>query len=247
MAGTPAAGVKLGAESSDRRFFAASAAAVVIFVFAGFARSFYLHGLFGVPSPSPFLQFHGSVMSGWVLLLFIQTALISTKRVLWHRRLGFTGACYAALIVVLGCVATLSAAAREVRHHSADAGSQLTVLSLELTQMMLFACLVGAAVTLRNRHDWHKRLMLLATLCILPNVIVRLAFMTTVEVLQRNLTVLALWALLVVVVAAIDSYRRRGVHPAFGIVGTAAVASLYAAYIVGVTPTWIRFSTWLVS
>ncbi len=247
MARTPAGGMSLNAMSPDRRFFAVSAAAIVVFVFAGFARSFYLHDLFGVPAPSLFLDLHGSVMSGWVLLLFIQAALVSAKRVRWHRRIGFFGACYAVLIVVLGCMATLGAAAREVRAHSADVGSQLNVLALELTQMALFASLVGAAVLLRNRHDWHKRLMLLATLCILPNVIVRLAFMTSIEMLHQNITLLTLWALLVVVVAGVDSYRHRSVHPAFGIVGSAAVASLYAAHAVGVSSSWVRWSTWWVS
>ena len=186
-------------------------------------------------------------MSGWILLLFIQTTLVAKRRVLSHRRLGIFGACYAGVIVVVGCTATLIAAAREVRAHSVDVASQLNVLALELTQMLLFACLVGSAVWLRNRYEWHKRLMLLATLCILPNVIVRISFLTTKDFFQHNITLLSLWALLVLVVVALDSYRRRRVHPAFGLVGPIAVISLYAAYFVGLTPPWIRFASWLVS
>ena len=146
-----------------------------------------------------------------------------------------------------GCTATLIAAAREVRAHSMDVASQLSVLALELTQMLLFACLVGSAVWLRNRHDWHKRLMLLATLCILPNVIVRISLLTSSAFFQRNITLLSLWALLVVVVVALDSYRLRRVHPAFVFGGMVAVSSLYAAYFVSLTPLWMRFATWLVT
>jgi hypothetical protein len=147
----------------------------------------------------------------------------------------------------VGCTATLIAAAREVRAHSAMVASQLNVLALELTQMLLFACLVAAAVRLRNRYDWHKRLMLLATLCILPNVIVRLSFLTDIEFFTRNINLLGLWALTVILVVALDSHRRRRLHPAFGLVGALAIASLYAAYFVGITNGWIRFATWLVS
>ncbi len=89
--------------------------------------------------------------------------------------------------------------------------------------------------------------MLLATLCILPNVIVRLSFLTNIEFFTRNINLLGLWALVVIVVVALDSYRRRRLHPAFGLFGVLTIASLYAAYFVGVTNGWVRFSTWLVS
>jgi hypothetical protein len=234
------------AKRSDQPFFVGITTAIVIFVFVGFAKTFYLHRVFGVPAPTSFMAFHGSLMSGWILLLFAQTALITSNRAHWHRRLGIIGAFYAALIVVAGCMATLIAAAREVRVHSAMVASQLNVLALELTQMLLFACLVGAAVRLRNRYDWHKRLMLLATLCILPNVIVRLSFLTDIEFFTRNFNLLGLWALTVILVVALDSYRGRRLHPAFGLVGALAIASLYAAYFVGTTNGWVRFSTWLV-
>jgi hypothetical protein len=235
------------AKRLDQPFFVGISTAIVIFVFVGFARTFYLHRIFGVPAPPSFMAFHGSLMSGWILLLFVQTALITSNRVHWHRRLGIVGAFYAVLIVVVGCMATLIAAAREVRAHSAMVASQLNVLALELTQMLLFACLVGAAVRLRNRYDWHKRLMLMATLCILPNVIVRLSFLTDIEFFTRNINLLGLWALTVILVVALDSYRRRRLHPAFGLVGALTIASLYAAYFVGITNGWVRFSTWLVS
>ena len=55
---------------------------------------------------------------------------------------------------------TLRAAAREVTAHSQFIGSQLDVLALELTQMGLFGSLVAAAVFMRDRRDWHKRLMM---------------------------------------------------------------------------------------
>ncbi len=143
-------------------------------------------------------------------------------------------------------MATLIAAAREVRAHSAGIASQLNVLALELTQMLLFACLVAAAIRLRNRHDWHKRLMLMATLCILPNVIVRLSLLTDIDFFTRNVNLLGLWALVVILVAALDSYRCRRLHPAFGLGGALAIASLYAAYFVGITQPWQRLATWLV-
>lgn len=89
--------------------------------------------------------------------------------------------------------------------------------------------------------------MLMATLCILPNVIVRLSFLTDIEFFTRNINLLGLWALTVVLVIALDSYRRRRLHSAFGLVGALTIASLHAAYFVGITSRWVRFSSWLVS
>ena len=148
---TPATEAKLKSKRSDQPFFMGIAAAIVAFVFVGFARTFYLHQLFGVPAPTTFMSFHGVLMSGWIVLMFCQATLVARRRVLWHRRLGIFGSCYAAVIVVVGCAATLIAAAREVRAHSVDVASQLNVLALELTQMLLFACLVGSAVSRPSR------------------------------------------------------------------------------------------------
>jgi hypothetical protein len=242
-----AAVAKDPAKRSDRPFFLGVAIAIAVLVLAGFARTFYLHGLFGVPAPTTFMSFHGALMSGWILLFLVQTWLVSALRVRWHRTLGVFGACYAALVVVVGCMATLIAAAREVRAHSPFVSSQLDVLALELTQMLLFACLVGAAVRFRNRHDWHKRLMLLATLCILPNAVVRLSLLTSSELLSQNIALLTLWALLVVTVIALDAFRRRRLHPALGFVGAAVLLIMYCGHFVGISQPWFRFASSLVS
>jgi hypothetical protein len=232
---------------SGRLFYLAITAVFGALVFTGFARSFYLHTLFGVNAPAPFFVFHGVVMSGWIALLIAQATLISARRVQWHRWLGVFGVGYAALMVVVGCMSTLKAAAREASAHSAMLASQFNVLALELTQMALFAGLVSAAVVLRRRPDWHKRLMILATLCLLPNPIVRLSMLSTAEFLSHNIVLVSLWALLVAAVGVVDSYRRRSVHPVYGVLGTGAVACMYVAYFIGRSESWMRFAARLVS
>jgi len=49
-----------------------------------------------MPDLSVFLHIHGAVMSGWMVLFFAQTALVSLDRVAAHRALGTFGAVYAA-------------------------------------------------------------------------------------------------------------------------------------------------------
>ncbi len=192
-----------------------------------------------MPALTRFLHFHAAVMTSWIVLLAVQTFLITSDRIPIHRILGAFGAGFALLVVLMGCAATLVAARREVRAHSESVSSILTVLALELTQMALFASLVVLGVWLRNRTGYHKRLMLLATFCILPNPIVRLFIWAG---LGSNIMILSFWASLVTAVVVFDSIRKRRVHPAFGLGGTIIVVFLYLVYFGSRTLLWQHFA-----
>ena len=226
---------------SERRFFGFVAAALALLVFAGFARTFYLHKLFSLPAPSLLVTVHGSLMTTWILLLGVQTTLISVRRVNWHRRLGIAGAALASIIVPLGCLTTLGAAQREARAHSEFVSGQLNVLGLELTQMALFAGLIGLALWYRNRPSIHKRLMIVATLCIIPNAIVRLSLLSPINMLHGNLGILFVWAFLVAGVVAMDSLRQRRISPAFGWSASVALVALYVAWYLSRTEMWDQY------
>ena len=227
----------------DRFFFTGVTVFFMVFVLSGFARTFYLHAQFRLPAPSAFLQFHGALMTGWVALLLAQASLISLRQTAWHKRLGVLGVVYPLVVVPIGCLATLGAAQREVRAHSAVVLGQLNVLGLELTQLLLFAGLVGAGLWLRNRPDFHKRLMVVATVCILPNVIVRLAMLLPNQDLVTNFAILIVWTLLLLSVVAIDTLRNRRLHPAFGWGASIAVTAAYVAWAGSRTAIWDHFWT----
>ena len=229
---------------AERRFFAWLAGSIVLLVFVGFSRTYYLHSLFRTPKLSIFLHVHAAVMTGWIVLFAVQTFLIASNRTRTHRALGTFGAGYAVLVVVMGCTATVLASRREVLAHSQFVSGFLTVLALELTQMLLFASLIASGIWLRNRAGYHKRLMLLATFCILPNPIVRLFIWAG---FGSNIVILSFWASLVAAVVLIDSMRNRKLHPAFAIGATSAVAFLYIAYFGSLTPLWQRLATKAVS
>jgi hypothetical protein len=101
MQANPMQGPNTAARRAERRFFAATASFIAIFVFVGFSRTYYFHSFFGMPDLSLFLHIHGAVMSGWIAIFFVQTALVSVDRVAAHRALGIFGAGYAALVVPL--------------------------------------------------------------------------------------------------------------------------------------------------
>ncbi len=74
-------------------------------VFLGFAKSYFLAGVFRAPLPSGVIQVHGAAFTSWILLLIVQTSLVSAGRIDLHRRLGMVGFGLACLMVVLGIIA----------------------------------------------------------------------------------------------------------------------------------------------
>jgi uncharacterized membrane protein len=91
----------------ERLFYTGMVVAIVITVFAGFSRTFYLRPYFQTQALIPLLVLHGVVFSSWIVLLITQTTLVATKRTRTHMRLGIAGAVLATLMVVIGTVTAL--------------------------------------------------------------------------------------------------------------------------------------------
>ena len=233
----------------DRRLYLGASLIFLALVFWTFARTFYLRPFFGTPPLSTLLHVHGTVMTGWVLLLVAQTSLIAAHRVQWHRWLGVFGAAWAALVVLFGSITTLHAAAREVRGHTDFAASQVIITSLDLLQMLFFASFVAIAIWWRHRPDYHKRLMLLTIACMLPDALARLpvSFMTGATEAQLNLRIMVGLDLFILICVGIDTVWHRRLHPAFAWGASLFVTAFHAALYFTQSPVWIAFVESLVS
>jgi hypothetical protein len=181
-------------------------------------------------------------MTGWVVLLVVQSSLIAARRVEWHRQLGVFGAVWCALVVLFGSITTLYAAAREVRGHSDFAAGQVVITSLDLLQMLFFASFVAIAVWQRRRPDYHKRLMLLTIACMLPDALARLpvSFMT-------NQLILVGMDGFIIICVGFDTLWHRRLHPAFAWGGFLFVAAFHLALYFTQTRSWIAFGESLLS
>lgn len=225
----------------ERRFYFGVSLVFLVLVFWTFAPTFYLKAFFATPALSPLLHIHGAVMSGWVVLLVVQSSLISAHRVEWHRRLGVFGVGWAVLVVILGSVTTVHAAWREVHGHTRQAVGVVIVMGLDLLQMAFFAGFVGTAIWWRRRPDYHKRLMLLTIVCMLPDALARLP----VSFMTNPLILLGIDGSVVALVA-IDTLRHRRLHPAFGWGGGAFLAAFNLGLPLLASPAWVTFaSRWL--
>ena len=224
----------------ERLFYVGMAVAILITVFAGFSRSYFLKAQFGTPPLSLLLHVHGLVFTSWILLFLTQTTLVAARRTDIHRRLGVLGGVLAVLVLILG---TTTAIIR-VKGGSAPIPGvpPLAFLAVPLFDMVVFAILVGAAFYYRHRADMHKRLMTLATVSLLSAPIARLHF----PMLPPGPPVFfGLTDLFIVALLIYDLATRRRVHPATIWGGLLILASQPLRLMISGTPAWLAFAAWL--
>ncbi len=224
---------------SSRGFYTWVAVAATLIVFAGFARTYYLKELFGTQSLPLLLHVHGLVMTLWFVLLLVQVRLVAAHRTDLHRRLGVIGALLAVFVVVAGATTIIIRAKPHFRPGHSVAG-----LAFQLSILLVFAALVAGALLFRRRSDFHKRLMLLASVSILMPAIVRIP----VRFIQTNLLVgFGLIDVCVLVPVVFDTIKNRRLHPAFGWGALLIVASQPLSFLLGSTHVWTRFASWLLT
>jgi MFS family permease len=111
----------------------------------------------------PIVHIHGLFALGWMLLFAAQSLLVRRGDTRLHMRLGIAGLPIAIGVVISGMMVGHWAAARDLPAQGAAAMSGLVGV---FTSFALFVLFVAAALVMRRRPDWHKRLMLLATLIV---------------------------------------------------------------------------------
>lgn len=206
----------------ERAFFFYMALAILATVLAGFGFFFAIGASnFGAPW---WVHLHAVSMAAWVLLYVTQNGLVWLGRVGAHRTLGPIGAVWSVWIFFLALIVT----AWDVRTGRVPPFfTPNFFLMMDWLNMVVFAALAWTAVRLRNRSDWHKRLMLGAMLNLISVAWGRL-------ILPITLDQSGIWLVMVVLlgyfgVAMLYDKRTRGaVHPAYywGAAGLVAWVSL---------------------
>ncbi len=224
----------------DRRLYTWAALGAALLVLVGFARTYYLKGLFGAPALPALVHVHGLVMTLWVVLFVTQVRLVAGRRTDLHRRLGVGGAVWAGLVLIVGFATAISAARRGVT----PGPPPLVFLSVPLGDLAVFAILVASGLYFRRRSEIHKRLMLLSCGAFLTAAIARipLGFIAT----GGPLVYFGLTDLFVLACVAFDTAKNRKLHPAFGWGTLLLIASQPLRLLLAGTDAWLRFATWLV-
>jgi uncharacterized membrane protein YozB (DUF420 family) len=182
-------------------------AAVII---AGFSRT--VPDDFTAGSKFPLLlAIHGAVFTLWIVLFVAQPAIVARGSLKLHRRIGWIGAILAFAMLVMGLAATLYA----IRFNAVPSFFPPPLfLVMNTIGIVVFGGLVAAGVMLRKKAEWHKRLMLCATISILGPGLGRLLPMDS---FGRAAPIVMFAAILAFGLAGpiYDLIIRHRVHPAY--------------------------------
>ena len=211
----------------EQKFFFVMACVMAATIVAGF--SFNLasgRSSFAVPLV---FHVHALVFFAWVVLYVTQNALVFTGSVALHRRLGMVSAIWVPLMIVMGGVMTVESMQL---HGGPPFFDQNEFMMSNPLQLLAFGALTLSAVVLRNRSDWHRRLMFVGMAVLTTPGIGRLLPM---PFLIPYAWWIALSTSAIFVVAAMIADKRRSgrVHPAWfvgiaAVVGTQVIADAIA-------------------
>lgn len=210
-------------------FFLKLAIAMAVTVVAGFSLNIVLgRSSFGAP---PVIHLHAVVFMGWVAIYVTQNWLVASGRIAWHRKLGWLAVGWVALMVWFGIAVTLSVIQRGVTPFFFLPQHFLIANPLGL---FTFVALVAAAVALRHRTDWHRRLQLCAMATIMGPAFGRLLpmpFMTPYAFEAASMA-----GLIFPIIAIWRESRQGAVHPAWkwGVLPTPII--LVAALLISQSP-----------
>lgn len=197
----------------DHIFFPAFAVLIAIVVFIGFAQTYYLHGFLHIPAfkailapPFPWIvHVHAVVFTSWIILLVVQTSLVTAHRVDLHRWLGLFGF---GLACVMPPVVFAAMCTQLVRLHPP---SQPLVLPwFQFVDLAVFSTLIYFGYRQRRNPAAHKRLVIIGTIALLGAAFAR---WPTHFVGHQHNAYFACYGL-VLLLAGYDLFSTRKIHRA---------------------------------
>ncbi len=139
--------------ANDDRFFLRTAFAMAFVIAAGFSLQLAM-GRSTFASP-PLVHAHAIVFMGWVTIYVLQNVFAATGNRALHKRLGWIASGWIFAMLVLGCAVTVAMVRRgQVPFFFRP----LHFLVFDPLTLLGFMTLVIAAIRLRRRTDWHRRL-----------------------------------------------------------------------------------------
>lgn len=222
-------------------FFFWLALAMCVFVFGGFGMHSAIPALRGdFPPAPPIVHLHGLVFVSWMLLLLVQTGLVSAGNVKLHRSLGTWGIAHATAVIFLGALIQLVASRAGMDAGRSPAGEGLY---LGLLAVIGFPIMFTLAIRNTKRSEIHKRMIMFAMLPVLPPGVNR--FWSSLLGLDDPIPTFWLYLTLWTMAAAIllHEWRKTGRISGYSLFGTAWIVIEGAVHeAVMVSPSYEQFA-----
>lgn len=149
--------------SGDQRFFSRMAIGISVFILFGFMQ-FAARGFVDYRAAPVWVHLHGLLFISWLALFVTQNVLAQRGALALHRRLGWLTVAVAAAIVPLTIFTGIMAVSL---HRQPPFFEPPFFLALTQVGAVFFGSMVAAAIMLRRNTEWHRRLMLSATVLVL--------------------------------------------------------------------------------
>lgn len=225
-----------GATGAER-FWQRMAIGLAVFIIFGFLQ-FAARG-FADPLRAPFwVHLHGLAMLGWLALLIVQPSLVSRSNMALHRRLGWIGA---GLALVITCLGVFTGVMALVLHRQPPFFTPPFFLTLTTVESLTFGAMAAWAIRRRRATDWHRRLMIGATIVVLEPALGRLLPIPLMGAWAEPVVALCQLAA-VAIVAGYDRRTRGAVHPATWAMAAVVIAMRVAISLLAMTPPVIALA-----
>jgi hypothetical protein len=215
-----------------------------LLAFAGFTPTYWAPVATRSFTGPPILHLHGLLFFAWTLFFVVQTTLVAAGRLERHRALGLLGVSLATAMLFVGMLTALHGIRLGIALGLEAQNRAFSIVPI--TTVGFFACAVAAAVANVARPEVHKRLMLVATVSLLPPAFARLVALgagvpfspghppplafSLVPSLASDLPLIA---------AIVWDRRRHGrLHPAYLVAGACLVALQIIRVPLGPTAAW---------
>jgi hypothetical protein len=235
-------------------FYVWMMAACAMVALLGFAPTYFVPIAQGAFRGSALVHIHGALFFAWTAFVVYQTSLVSAGRVAHHRDIGLAGVALATAMIILGIVVSIVSA-----NHQAAAGFEegaKAFLIVPPSLMVFFAIVVAFAVANVRRPEWHKRLLLVATVSLLEAPIARW-FLTFLAPPGANplapppvsaAFMPGLVSDVLIIAAMIYDWRTRGrPHPAYLVGGGGLLVLQLLREPISTTQAWTSIAAWLMA
>ena len=191
-------------------FYPLMALVIAAFAAAGFVPS-YTASL-APPGLPWWVHLHGAVMTGWLLLFITQSWLVRARNLALHRTLGYASIALVMLMVPLAVATDIMSVKRGA---VPPIFTPAALVAIDWVDLATFVSLYVAAIVLRRRSDWHKRLLLSATVLLSVPGIGRIGVLHLLPFSDALTGAVLVLFLLALAGPVHDLIRRGRVHSAY--------------------------------
>ena len=215
---------------TDNGFFRTIATLMGLTIVVGFSMNIVMG--FSTFSARPLVHVHGVAFMAWVAIFVTQAWLGAHGPASLHRRLGWIGAGWVVVLIVLGCWINIDVIQRGIAPFFFRPQYFLIANPLGL---FCFAVLAWSAIRLRKQSDWHMRLQICTMAAIIGPAFGRLLPMPLLIPHSFDIAVVA--GLIFPVAGMVRDIRRDGkVHPAWWWGILAVLSALLLAHLIAYSP-----------